>query len=183
MAIAAVSELTPAVVGKTAPASSTPATPTEIDAGNITSGTLAAARGGAGAVDGLLKADGAGNVSEATAGQDYLSPGVSATLSKGFKVNPADLGTVSSGAITPDLANGNSQFYTNNGAHTINAPADDGGVDILVTNGASAGAITFSGFTVAAGASSALDTTSGHMFWISIRRINGVATYGVQPLQ
>ena len=46
--------------------------------------------------------------------------------------------------------NGNYQFITNNGAFTITAPASDCAVDILVTNGASAGAITFTGFTIAA---------------------------------
>ncbi|MFZ4860503.1 MAG: hypothetical protein ACOYL3_29440, partial [Desulfuromonadaceae bacterium] len=44
------------------------------NASNITSGTLPAARGGAGNVNGLMKADGAGLVTVATAGTDYLTP-------------------------------------------------------------------------------------------------------------
>ena len=44
------------------------------NASNLTSGTVAAARGGAGTVSGILKADGAGNVSAAAAGTDFLAP-------------------------------------------------------------------------------------------------------------
>jgi len=40
-------------------------------ASNLTSGTVAAARGGAGAVNGLLKANGSGAVSQAVSGSDY----------------------------------------------------------------------------------------------------------------
>lgn len=45
------------------------------DASALTSGTVAAARGGAGSVSGLMKADGAGAVSAAAAGTDYVAPG------------------------------------------------------------------------------------------------------------
>jgi len=44
------------------------------NASNLTSGTVPSARGGAGAVNGMLKADGNGMVSQAVAGKDYLSP-------------------------------------------------------------------------------------------------------------
>lgn len=45
-----------------------------VNASNLTSGTLAAARGGAGTVSGIMKANGSGTVSAASAGTDYLSP-------------------------------------------------------------------------------------------------------------
>lgn len=42
-------------------------------ASNISSGTLAAARGGAGTINGILKANGSGVVSQAVAGTDYVT--------------------------------------------------------------------------------------------------------------
>ena len=51
-----------------------------LKASNISSGTLAAARGGAGTVNGILKADGAGNVSAAAAGTDYAAANASTTV-------------------------------------------------------------------------------------------------------
>lgn len=43
-------------------------------ASDLTTGTLASARGGAGAVNGLMKANGSGVVSAASAGTDYVTP-------------------------------------------------------------------------------------------------------------
>lgn len=106
-----------------------------------------------------------------------------ATITKGFTVTPNNIGTVSSGTTTPDPANGNYQYYTNNGAHTLAAPSSDCAMDVLVTNGASAGAITFSGFTVGSATGSALTTTNTNKFIISIRRINSVSTYSIYALQ
>lgn len=112
-----------------------------------------------------------------------LNSGVSDTIAVGFKVAPYSIGTVSSGTTTPDPASGNYQYYTNNGAHTLAAPSSDCAIDVLVTNGASAGAITFSGFTVGASTGSALTTTNGDKFLVSIRRVNGVSTYSIYALQ
>lgn len=113
----------------------------------------------------------------------YLLKNSATTTTVGYKFTSYSAGTVSIGTLTPDAANGNYQYYTNNGAHTLAAPADDSAIDILVTNGASAGAITFSGFTVSSSVGDALDTTSTHKFIISIRRINSVSTYIVKALQ
>jgi hypothetical protein len=44
------------------------------NASNLASGTVPAARGGAGTVSGVMKANGSGTVSAATAGTDYLAP-------------------------------------------------------------------------------------------------------------
>jgi len=105
-------------------------------------------------------------------------------ITGGFRIAPYNIGTVSSGTITPDAFNGNYQYYSNGGAHTVAAPANDCAMDILVTNGATAGGITFSGFTVASGnTGDPLTATSGQKFIISIRRINGVATYVIKALQ
>jgi hypothetical protein len=114
---------------------------------------------------------------------DVLSTAETKTISKGFTVSPHNLGTISSGTTTLDGANGNYQYYTNDGAHTIAAPSTDCAIDILVTNGASAGAITFSGFTVGSSTGSTYNTTNTNKFILSIRRINGVSTYSWYALQ
>jgi hypothetical protein len=114
---------------------------------------------------------------------DVLKSDATAAISKGYTLTPNNAGTVSSGTFTPDPTQGNYQFYTNNGAHTLAAPASDCAIDILVTNSATAGAITFSGFTVGANTGEALTTTNGNKFILSIRRINAVATYLVKALQ
>lgn len=113
-----------------------------------------------------------------------LQPNSTRTVTVGYTLTPNNIGTVSSGTTTPNPALGNYQYYTNNGAHTLAAPeAGDCAIDILVTNGASAGSITFSGFTVGASTGSSLTTTNTHRFLISIRRINSVSTYSVYALQ
>lgn len=112
-----------------------------------------------------------------------LTTGNTATITKGYAVTPYNGSTVSSGTFTPDPANGNYQYYTNNGAHTLANPASDCAIDILITNGASAGTITFTTFTVGANTGSALTTTNTSKFVISIRRINSVSTYSVYALQ
>ena len=78
----------------------------------------------------------------------------------------------------------NYQYYTNNGAHTIVYPSTDCAIDILITNGASAGSITFSGFTANAGnVGDTYDTGNGNRFILMVRRINGISTYVFKALQ
>ena len=50
------------------------------NAANISSGVLAAARGGAGTISGLLKANGSGTVSQAASGTDYIAPGAAGSF-------------------------------------------------------------------------------------------------------
>jgi len=101
-------------------------------------------------------------------------------LTGGVRVTSKSLAT---GSITLDPGDRPLQYITNNGAFTITAPANDGSLLLLVTNGASAGAITFSGFTVSSSVGDALTTTNAHNFVISVVRINGVATYTIKALQ
>ena len=131
---------------------------------------------------GILKGA-SGVISAATAGTDYMHPGTTSTITVGFGITPYSGGTVSTGTFTPSAANGNYQYYTNNGAHTLAAPSSDCAIDILLTNGASAGVVTFSGFTVNSNTGEPLTTTNTHKFLISIRRINSVATYVIKALQ
>ena len=111
-----------------------------------------------------------------------LTVGNNATITKGYYVTPNSIGTISTGTVTPDAANGNYQYYTNNGAHTYAAPSTDCAMDVMIINGASAGAITFSGFTVSANVGDALTTTNTNKFIISVRRMNAVSTYTIKAL-
>lgn len=52
---------------------------TALNASNLASGTVAAARGGAGTTSGILKANGSGLVSQAVSGTDYETAGAAAT--------------------------------------------------------------------------------------------------------
>lgn len=104
-------------------------------------------------------------------------------FSGGLHVPPFNIGTVSSGTTTIDAGNGPQQFLTNNGAFTLAAPAADGNCLLYILNGASAGTITFSGFTVGSFTGAALTNTSGNKFILSIFRINGVSGYSSYALQ
>ncbi|MEY5097588.1 MAG: hypothetical protein RJA36_307 [Pseudomonadota bacterium] len=101
---------------------------------------------------------------------DTLKSDVSANLTAGFSSTQYNTygtaGVVSSGTVTPAFANGNEHKYTNNGAHTLAPPTVTAGratsLTVEITNGASAGAITTSGFTKVSGDS--FTTTNGHEF-------------------
>jgi hypothetical protein len=115
---------------------------------------------------------------------NVLTTGNTATITKGYTLTPYNGGTVSSGTYTPDASNGNYQYYTNGGAHTLAVPAADCAIEILVTNNGSAGTITISGsYTVSSNVGDALTTTNTSKFIISIRRINSVSTYLIKALQ
>lgn len=105
------------------------------------------------------------------------------TLAGGANVTSLSLGTVSSGTTTIDCGARPTQFLTDNGAFTLAAPANDGSCIVQVTNGASAGSITFSGFSVGANTGDALTTTNTQKFSIFIWRVNGVAGYRVAAHQ
>lgn len=113
-----------------------------------------------------------------------LTIGNTATIGIGYTVTSYNIGTVSSGTTTPAASNSNYQYLTNNGAFTLAAPAADSAIDILVTNGASAGTITFSGFTApTGGGGDTYATTNTNKYLLFIRRINGTSTYSWKALQ
>lgn len=90
-------------------------------------------------------------------------------------------GTVSSGTYTPLYSDGNFQYYTNNGAHTLAPPANICTIVIECLNGASAGAITTSGFTKVTG--DTLTTTNGSKFHFSIINTQNYSSLTVLALQ
>lgn len=106
------------------------------------------------------------------------------TLSGGANVTSNNIGTVSSGTTTVDCGTRPLQYLTNGGAFTLAAPSNDGACDIQITNNGSAGAVTFSGFTVnSAFTGGTLTTTNTNKFFVHIERINGSSTYIVIPQQ
>ena len=166
-----------------------------VNASNLTSGTLAAARGGAGTVSGIMKANGSGTVSAASAGSDYLSPPSGTAILKansGGALANATAGTDYQAAITASgllkgagagsvsaatagtdyLAppSGTSILKANSGGALANATA---GTD-YVAPGGSAGAITATGFKETKTAPSissgtlTLDCSSGNVFNVSL---------------
>lgn len=113
-----------------------------------------------------------------------LIGGSSSYVSGGFSVVPYNIGTLSSGTTTLDPNNGNYQYYTNNGAHTISAPSKDCAIDIMITNGSSAGSITFSGFTANTdNVGDTYATTNTYKYLLMVRRINSISTYVFKTLQ
>ena len=107
----------------------------------------------------------------------------SGTFTTGFNFTSYNAGVISSGTFTPSALNGNYQYYTANGAHTIAAPSNDCALTVLIINSSGAGAITFSGYTVGAYTGDSLTVTNGNQFLLNILRINGTSTYTVKALQ
>lgn len=105
------------------------------------------------------------------------------TLTGGFVATEHDLGTVTTGTVTPAPANGQMQKLTANGAFTLAPPSASGSYTIVIdiTNGASAGTITTSGFTKVAGDS--FTTTNGHKFKAFIAKGATGTLLSVQAMQ
>lgn len=89
----------------------------------------------------------------------------------------------STGNITVDCGSRPLQYITNGGAYTITAPSNDGSCILLVTNNASAGATSFSGFSVGSNTGDTLTTTNTSKFSIFIWRINGTSGYRIAAHQ
>lgn len=149
-------------------------------------GVLAASRGGNG--NGFFAVSGPGtstktftlpNSSQSIACLDLADQ----TLSGGANVTTSDQGTKSSGTFTVDCGVCPLQKCVNNGAFTLAAPANDGSMILLVTNGASAGTITFSGFSVGAATGDALTTTNTQKFSLHIWRVGSISGYRVAAHQ
>ena len=105
------------------------------------------------------------------------------TLSGGANVTSSNQGTKSSGTFTVDCGASPLQYIVNGGAFTLAAPANDGSCIVRSVNNGSAGAITFSGFTVGSNTGDALTTTNTQAFAIQIWRINSVSRYLISAYQ
>lgn len=108
------------------------------------------------------------------------------TLTAGFDSDVQALGTVSSSTVTLEVdAAGKENFktLTANGAFTLAPPSTSSSCTIIVqvTNGASAGTITTSGFTIVNG--DAYETTSGHDYLFHVKKIGSFTSLTVEALQ
>ena len=106
-----------------------------------------------------------------------------ATVADAVTTTADNDGTISSGTYTPTPSGGNMKRIVNGGAFTLAAPsaAGDYTLVIQITNNASAGAITLSGFNRTAG--SPFTTTNGHDFFVYITKCNGFTFANVVALQ
>lgn len=106
-------------------------------------------------------------------------------LTGGFTSANDNDGAKSGGTYTPVVSEGNYKAISNAGAFTLAAPAvsADRGTTMLivVTNNASAGAVTFTGFDAVKG--DLLTTTNGHRFLLQIAATDVVKTVSILALQ
>jgi hypothetical protein len=104
-------------------------------------------------------------------------------LTGGYTTTADDDGTLSSGTYTPTPAGGNMKRIINGGAFTLAAPTASGDYTMVIqiTNNATAGAITLSGFSRTTGGS--FTTTDGHDFFLYVTKCNGLTLASVVALQ
>lgn len=102
-------------------------------------------------------------------------------LGGGASVTSKSLGTITTGTVTPDPGDRPLQHYTNNGAHTLAPGTVTGSYLLDITNGASAGAITTSGWTKVSG--DAFSVTNGNKFRCHCSVANGGSLLIVQAMQ
>lgn len=110
-----------------------------------------------------------------------VSKAETATLTAGYAATPVDDGTKSSGTYTPAETTGSMRYIVNGGAFTLAPPTNNTTLIVQITNNASAGTITTSGFTKVTG--TAPGTTDGDDFLAYITKINGFSHLHWQALQ
>lgn len=107
------------------------------------------------------------------------------TLGGGFDSDDEDLGTVTTGTVTLEVdadTKENTKKLINGGAFTLAPPSTSSSCTILleVTNNASAGAITTTGFTKVDGA---FTTVNGDKFHAFVSKVGSTSYLNIVPLQ
>ena len=77
---------------------------------------------------------------------DTLKADTPDTLTAGFDSTSYNIGTVSTGTLTPVSSNGNFQHVINGGGHALAPPTNPGSIVIEYTNSTAPGSITTTGF-------------------------------------
>lgn len=108
-----------------------------------------------------------------------IRPGVTSNYTVGYTATAYDAGTFITGTWTPNPQLGNLQRVVNNGAFEIAEPSTLGDYTIAIklVNGASAGAITETGFDIRSGDS--FTTTNAAVFMLYLTKINGISHLSV----
>lgn len=138
----------------------------------VSAGTTAASVTYDNAASGLSATNAKAALDELEAEKQPINSGKSA---------PHALGTVSTGTTTPEPSAGATKTLTNGGAFTWAAPAEEGGYVCIVTNNATAGAVTASGFDEEETAK--FTTTNGDKFEVCVTNIGGQQSMTVRALQ
>lgn len=112
---------------------------------------------------------------------DTLKADTADTLTAGFDATTFDAGTKSSGTFAPVASNGNQQKCVNGGAFTLDPPTTDTTIRLKITNNASAGTITTSGFDAVTG--NAFTTTNGDKFFAYMSRDDTESHLHITALQ
>lgn len=95
-------------------------------------------------------------------------------MTGGVTVTQKDLGTISSGTVTPDPGDRAMQKYVNGGAHTLAPSTNYGNFILEIINNASAGAITTSGWDYITGDSFTTTNTDAFLCQCVITPNNSV---------
>jgi hypothetical protein len=109
-----------------------------------------------------------------------LKSDTTATLTAGYGNTSHPLGTITSGTVTPDVANGHHQHGTIGGAFTLAPPSAVCEIAVEFTNNGSAGSVTTSGFTFVAGEH---ETTDGSKYIARITKTHNYSSLIWQALQ
>jgi hypothetical protein len=154
---------------------------TALNIGHASDTTLTRVSAGVAAIEGsnILLASGLGSITQAF-DADTLKADVADVLTAGFAHTPDNDGTQSSGTYTPVETTGNMKRIVNGGAFTLAPPTNNCCIIVQITNNASAGAITTSGFSGVFG--DAFTTTNGDDFICTIIKINGFSSLTVQDV-
>ncbi len=108
------------------------------------------------------------------------------TFTAGHITTDYDAGTISAGTLTLDIANGEHQFYTNDGNHGVDLAALPSGtgttMTVLIINGASAGTIDLSALDPSP-SGDPITTNAGDEFWLTLQSLNGRTRCNVEARQ
>lgn len=105
------------------------------------------------------------------------------SLTGGYTTTAVDDGTKTAGTYIPSPVGGNMKRCVNGGPFTLAAPIISGDYSLVIqmTNNASAGIVSFSGFTKVVGSS--MTTTSGNDYMLYITKVNGFTLLSIEALQ